>query len=53
MTSEQELELLRTEAAHGTGELPAIQMEEIHPSMTQEKRDRTLEQILRVLRGED
>lgn len=53
MTSEQELELLRAELAHGTGEPPVIQMEDIGPSMTSENRDRTLEQILRVLRGEE
>jgi hypothetical protein len=52
MTSEQELELLRAELARGNGEPDAICTEDIEPSMTPEKRERTLEEILRVLGGE-
>ena len=47
MTQEDELQLLKNE-------LPPepIHMEDIHPSMTEDDRQRALDEIRRVLRGD-
>jgi hypothetical protein len=51
MTNEQELELLHEELRQ---DAPSqMRMEDIHPRMSKEDRERTLETILRVLRGDE
>lgn len=50
MSHEQELELLRNELQNSGEALPGIQMEDIRPSMTEDDRQRALEEIVRVLR---
>jgi len=50
MSHEQELELLTSELR---SEPEPVRMEDIRPSMTDEDRERALEQIMRVLRGEE
>jgi hypothetical protein len=51
MTQEDELQLLKNELPPETIETP-IRMEDIHPSMTEEDRQRALDEIKRVLRGD-
>lgn len=52
MSHEQELELLRNELQNAGEAPPAIQMEDIRPSMSEDDRQRALDEIARVLRGE-
>jgi hypothetical protein len=49
MSHEQEIEFLTNELQNE----PSVRMEDIRPSMTEEDRERTLAQIMRVLRGEE
>lgn len=52
MNEEQELELLTNELRRDSQEPEALRMEDIRPSMSEFDRQRALDEILRVLRGE-
>ncbi len=52
MHEEQELELLTNELRRDPPEPEAVRMEDIQPSMSESDRQRALDEILRVLRGE-
>jgi hypothetical protein len=52
MNQEAELELLTNELRRVTDGPRAVLMEDIKPAMTEADRERALQEIMRVLRGE-
>ena len=52
INQEQELELLTNELQRDSQELATVRMEDIHPKMSDLDRQRALDEILRVLKGD-
>lgn len=52
INEEQELELLTNELRRDSQEPVAVRMEDIRPAMNEDDRQRALDEILRVLKGD-